>query len=57
MVLQTLLSYMRVTQKIKEASDLIGINFCDHIIVGREGYFSFNEAKLFNKELMPIYTL
>lgn len=32
---------MRVTQKIKEASDLIGINFCDHIIVGREGYFSF----------------
>ena len=48
---------MRVTQKIKEASDLIGSNFCDHIIVGREGYFSFNEAKLFNKELMPIYTL
>ena len=37
---------MRVTKKIKEASDLIGINFCDHIIVGREGYYSFNEERL-----------
>ena len=37
---------IRVTRKIKEASDLIGINFCDHIIVGREGYYSFNEERL-----------
>ena len=37
---------MQITRKIKEASDLIGINFCDHNIVGREGYYSFNEERL-----------
>ena len=37
---------MQITRKIKEASDLIGINFCDHIIIGRNGYYSFNEERV-----------
>lgn len=32
---------MSVTNRVKDACDLIGIHFCDHIIVGRDGYFSF----------------
>ncbi|MFC4652424.1 DNA repair protein RadC [Lactococcus nasutitermitis] len=31
------------TQKIREASESLGINFVDHIIVGRGNYFSFQE--------------
>ncbi|KAI4451123.1 hypothetical protein C823_005672 [Eubacterium plexicaudatum ASF492] len=36
-----------VTKRIKEAAGLIGVTFCDHIIIGRENYFSFveNEKK------------
>ncbi|MBR6697670.1 MAG: JAB domain-containing protein [Lachnospiraceae bacterium] len=34
-----------VTNRMKNACDLIGICFCDHIIVGREGYYSFRERK------------
>ena len=34
------------TRKLKNASDLIGINLCDHIIIGNEGYFSFKEHNL-----------
>lgn len=32
---------VKVTKKIKDASKLIGLNFCDHIIIGQDGYFSF----------------
>ena len=31
------------TNRLKEASKIIGITFCDHIIVSRGGYFSFFE--------------
>lgn len=34
---------LRVTERIKEAADLMGILFCDHIIISRENYFSFRE--------------
>lgn len=42
---------MSVTNRVKDACDLIGIHFCDHIIVGRDGYFSFNEAAIQNKHI------
>lgn len=32
---------LQVTERIKEASDLMGILFCDHIIISRDSYFSF----------------
>lgn len=35
-----------ITEKLKEASDIIGIHICDHIIVARDGYFSFREANI-----------
>ena len=35
----------RVTERIREASDLMGVLFCDHIIVTRGSYFSFSEKK------------
>jgi DNA repair protein RadC len=31
-----------VTRKLKEAGDIIGITLLDHVIVTRDGYFSFN---------------
>ncbi len=34
---------LRVTERIKEASDLMGILFCDQIIISRDYYFSFME--------------
>lgn len=34
---------LQVTERIKEASDLMGILFCDHIIISRGSYFSFRE--------------
>ncbi len=37
---------VQITKKLQEASDLIGIQFSDHIIIGRDGYYSFNEEKL-----------
>ena len=33
----------RVTGRIQEAADLLGIIFCDHIIISRDSYFSFSE--------------
>ncbi len=33
----------RVTERIQNASDLMGVFFCDHIIITRRGYFSFSE--------------
>lgn len=35
-----------ITRKIKEAGEIISINLADHIIIGRDSYFSFNEAKI-----------
>lgn len=35
-----------ITDRLKEASDIIGIHFCDHIIVSRDGFFSFREAMI-----------
>lgn len=39
------------TAKIADACDLVGINFVDHIIVGRHNYFSFRENRLLELEL------
>lgn len=36
-------SDISLTRKVEEASQLIGITFCDHIIIGRGRYFSFLE--------------
>lgn len=33
----------QVTERISKAAKLVDINLCDHIIVGRDGYFSYNE--------------
>lgn len=35
-----------ITMPVKDASKLIGLNFCDHIIIGQDGYFSFSKANL-----------
>ncbi len=35
----------KVTERIWEAAQLLGILFCDHIIIARDGYFSFSEEK------------
>ena len=37
---------VQITKKLQEASELIGIQFSDHIIIGRDGYCSFNEERL-----------
>jgi len=34
-----------ITQKIKAAAQVLGINFLDHIIFGKKGYYSFLEKK------------
>jgi DNA repair protein RadC len=35
---------IKITQQLKEAGDLLGIQVFDHIIVGRNCYYSFKEA-------------
>lgn len=37
-----------LTKKLKELSELVGITFSDHIIIGREGFFSFKQDKMLN---------
>lgn len=37
---------LAMTKKIKEISDLIGIGFCDHIIIGHNNMFSFHRENL-----------
>ena len=37
---------MCITERLKKASEIIGIHFCDHIIVARDGFFSFREAEM-----------
>ena len=34
---------IRMTRKMKEAGDIIGIELLDHVIVARDGYYSFLE--------------
>ncbi|MFQ5865573.1 MAG: DNA repair protein RadC [bacterium] len=36
----------RVTQKLKTACQMVGINVLDHIIIGSKGYFSFADSGL-----------
>ena len=36
---------INLTIKIKEISDLHGIGLVDHIIIGRDNYYSFYEDK------------
>lgn len=45
---------VQITKKLQEASDLIGIQFSDHIIIGGDGYYSFTEEKLKNGTLPKI---
>lgn len=34
---------MQVTERLKQASRMVGIYFCDHIIIGRDGFYSFRQ--------------
>lgn len=34
---------IKLTKKMKEAAKLIDITFCDHIIIGKDSYFSFKQ--------------
>ena len=36
---------IRLTNRIKESSKIVGINLIDHIIVGQNQYYSFKEHK------------
>lgn len=36
----------RLTRRVRDAGELLRIEFCDHIIVGHQRYFSFREAGL-----------
>lgn len=35
-----------VTQRLSEASNLIGLNFLDHIIIEKDNYYSFHQNKM-----------
>lgn len=37
---------MEITKKLREAGKLINIALTDHIIIGADSYFSFNESKI-----------
>ena len=41
---------VQITKKLQEASELIGIQFSDHIIIGRDGYYSFNEERFYRSK-------
>ncbi len=34
----------KITETLKEVSNLVGIKLLDHIIIGKEGYFSYSES-------------
>ena len=36
----------KLTHKLKECADILGIELCDHIIVSENGYFSFREKNI-----------
>lgn len=38
---------LEVTENLKKASEIIGIQIIDHIIIGKYGYFSFTENDIF----------
>jgi len=38
-----------ITNRLVEVGKLVGINVVDHIIVSKDGYFSFNEKSMINK--------
>jgi len=40
-----------ITERVEKAADLIGIELCDHVIIGREGYYSFREKKQMKHEI------
>lgn len=35
-----------VTQRLSEASNLIGLQFVDHIIIGKDNYYSFHQNNM-----------
>ncbi|MCX7994221.1 MAG: DNA repair protein RadC [candidate division WOR-3 bacterium] len=37
---------LRITERLKNAGDLLGIRIIDHIIIAEEGYYSFSEHNL-----------
>jgi DNA repair protein RadC len=37
---------IEITNRLKKSGEIIGIKLLDHIIIGRDGYFSFKEAGL-----------
>jgi len=41
----------KITNCLAQAGKLLGIEVIDHVIVGRNNYFSFNEAKLLQVKL------
>jgi len=34
---------IEITRRLKEVGDLMGIRVLDHVVIGREGYFSFSD--------------
>jgi DNA repair protein RadC len=36
----------RITEKLKQAGDILQIKFLDHVIISREGYYSFSDEGL-----------
>ena len=39
-------SDVQITQRLKEVSKLVGIELLDHVILSKEGYYSFSEEGL-----------
>lgn len=37
---------IQITQRLKEVAKLVGINLLDHVILSREGYYSFTDEGL-----------
>ena len=37
---------IQITQRLKEVSKLVGIELLDHVIISREGYYSFSDEGL-----------
>ncbi len=37
---------VQITQRLKEVAKLVGIELLDHVILSREGYYSFNDEGL-----------
>ena len=36
---------IRITNRIRSASELVGVTMADHIIIGRDGFFNFKVCK------------